>query len=55
MFTTSYDVKQSITIKASVATVWKHIATFEQQSQWSPWIIMEPDTPTTLVGTDGVV
>ncbi len=53
----SKDVRyeKSITLNASVETVWQNVATFEAQDKWSPWGVYDPEMKKELTGIDGTV
>jgi len=50
---TSYE--KSITINASVETVWQNVSTFEAQNKWSPWDVYDPEMKKELTGVDGSI
>ena len=44
--------EKSIIINAPIETVWKHIATFDAQSKWSPWNKYDTMMKQSVVGVD---
>jgi hypothetical protein len=47
--------EKSIIINAPVETVWKHIATFDAQSNWSPWSEYDATMNKSIEGVDGTI
>jgi len=55
MFGVSYTVERTKVIDAPKEKVWENIILFSKQKIWSPWVIMEPECNTKILGEDGTV
>lgn len=50
MFSIPFELERSITINKPVADVYQHVGNFNFWRDWSPWIIQEPECPTSISG-----
>lgn len=48
-------VKRSISIKASNENVWQHVASLEEQHNWSPWAPRDPNMKFDFEGETGAI